>query len=968
MSNKDKVKIVYLLNLHVGVGCLPECVAVDVDKKGEFSVKFVRILKTNITDYDDVLDERDRKLIETCWKLTPASISERSKQLPFKDFDELLQMLINPAVFTKNLQLKTFLEYSLQLISQYQNEFFQAIGDKELYLPTTKFPFGWTPITLNVDMPELYYFAKYHPEGLDVSLVLYINEKPFDINGAQLLTRKPARILLRNKIVEFDDYVQGEKLIPYFNKKSISVPPLKTKEYISKILLPVVRNDKLIADGIAISQSSELKNTVIRVKEYGFVQQTNLFDDTTDAINNPKELIFELIFEYDDFVFAAGREGPVVKMDEDKRTGEIRIFSVERNTTDEKFYCEHLRKLGIDLEAKIMKLKFSAGLDLLNQNYKSLEDLGIEVRFERKTVDNKKYFVGEREMEVVMSEERDWFDLKATVRFGNFEIAFIKIIQAIKHNRDKIMLPNGEFAHIPQQWVDEFKVLFDLAQIENGKVVVAKHYAMLAKHMADNKRLTFNAKSNMRKFLKGETISDVDMPLAFKGNLRDYQLDGYRWMRTLDSLALGGCLADDMGLGKTIQTICMLQWLVEQNRKRHLIVVPTSLIFNWQDEFSKFAPELKVYVHTGQLRSRTLNEAKDADIILTSYAILRRDKMLFEQQIFDYFILDEAQGIKNPHSDTTKLCFEIRANRFLTLTGTPLENSVSDLWSQVHFFNRNMLGSLRNFEKNCKHDDKMKLYRLLLKPFLLRRLKTEVLNDLPEKQIVVQYCDMTEEQTLFYKALRNGYINKFIESKSSDSQLSSVTVLEGLLRMRQASNHPLLVDRTYDADSGKMQMVMQKLHEVLAQGGKILIFSSFVEHLKIYRQQLDAQAIAYTYLDGSTKDRQEQVQRFQTDDNISIFLLSLKSGGVGLNLTKADYVFLLDPWWNPAAEAQAYDRAHRIGQKSNVFVYKFISKQTIEEKIIRLQNEKNQLFDALIASGDSVLKGMDVEKILALLE
>jgi SNF2 family DNA or RNA helicase len=278
--------------------------------------------------------------------------------------------------------------------------------------------------------------------------------------------------------------------------------------------------------------------------------------------------------------------------------------------------------------------------------------------------------------------------------------------------------------------------------------------------------------------------------------------------------------------------------------------------------------------------------------------------MLFEQQIFDYFILDEAQGIKNPHSDTTKLCFEIRANRFLTLTGTPLENSVSDLWSQVHFFNRNMLGSLRNFEKNCKHDDKMKLYRLLLKPFLLRRLKTEVLNDLPEKQIVVQYCDMTEEQALFYKALRNGYINKFIESKSNDSQLSSITVLEGLLRMRQASNHPMLVDRTYDADSGKMQMVMQKLHEVLAQGGKILIFSSFVEHLKIYRQQLDAQAIAYTYLDGSTKDRQEQVQRFQTDDSISVFLLSLKSGGVGLNLTKADYVFLLDPWWNPAAEAQ----------------------------------------------------------------
>jgi hypothetical protein len=514
MSKKNKVRIVYLLNMHPGFGCLPECVAVDIDKNGDFSVRFVRVVKGNISNFE--IDERDKKLIDACWKLSTASIQERGKYMNFKKPEDIMEVLSHSATSHQDLRLKQFCEYSHQIIAQNQNVFFENIGDKELYLPTTKFPFGWTPITLNVDMPELYYFAKYHPEGLDVSLVLYINEKPFDINGAQLLTRKPARILLRNKIIEFDDYVQGEKLIPYFNKKSISVPLLKTKEYISKILLPVVRNDKLIADGIAISQSAELKNTVIRVKEYGFVQQTNLFDDNNDAKNNPKELIFELLFEYDDFVFAAGREGPVVKMDENKKTGEIRIFSVERNTTDEKFYCEQLRKLGIDLEAKIMKLKFSAGLDLLNQNYKSLEDLGIEVRFERKTVDDKKYFVGEREMEVVMSEERDWFDLKATVRFGNFEIAFIKIIQAIKHDRDKIMLPNGEFAHIPQQWVDEFKVLFDLAQIENGKVVVAKHYAMLAKHMADNKRLTFNAKSNMRKFLKGETISDVDLPWLLK--------------------------------------------------------------------------------------------------------------------------------------------------------------------------------------------------------------------------------------------------------------------------------------------------------------------------------------------------------------------------------------------------------------------------------------------------------------------
>ena len=968
MSKIKNIKIVYLLNIYPGFGCLPECIAADLDKNANFSVKFTRIVESNMSNYEHIIDERDRKLIDACWKLSLNSIQKRSLYMNFKKIEDVIELLKQPSSAFNDVKLKHFCEYSLQLIAQYQNVFFENIGNKEVYLPTTKFPFGWTPLTLNVDMPELYYFAKLHPNGLDISLAMYINEQAIDITGAQLLTRKPARILLRNKIIEFDDLVQGEKLIPYFNKKAISVPQHKTKEYINKILLPMVRNDKLIADGITINQSSELKNIVLRVKEYGFIQQTSLFDDTNTTKNDALELIFELLFEYDDFVFSAGRESSLVKMDEDKTTGEIRISSVERNLSSERYYCQKLREIGFELEAKIMKLKFGAGIDLLNHNYKNIENLGIELRFERKTVDDNKYFVGERQMEVIMSEERDWFDLNATVRFGNFEIPFIKIIQAIKFDRDKIMLPNGEFAYIPQQWVDEFKMLFDLAKIENGKVIVAKHYAMLAKHLSDNKRLTFNAKSNMRKFIKGETIANIDLPITFNGQLRDYQLEGYRWMRTLDQLALGGCLADDMGLGKTIQTICLLQWLVEQNRKQHLIVVPTSLIFNWQDEFSKFAPALNIYVHTGQLRSRTLDEAQNADIILTSYAILRRDKAIFEKQIFDYFILDEAQSIKNPHSDITKLCFEIKANRFLTLTGTPLENSISDLWSQVHFFNRNMLGSLRNFEKKCKNDNNIQLYRTLLKPFLKRRLKMDVLNDLPEKQIVVQYCDMSEDQAQYYKTLRNTYINKFIESQSTSAQLNSITVLEGLLRMRQASNHPKLVDSNYEADSGKMHMVLQKLHEVLAQGSKALIFSSFVEHLKIYKQQLDLQNIPYAYLDGSTKDRQEQVQRFQTDDNISVFLLSLKSGGVGLNLTKADYVFLIDPWWNPAAEAQAYDRAHRIGQKSNVFVYKFISKQTVEEKILRLQNEKNQLFDALIASGDSAIKGMDVEKILALLD
>jgi len=335
---------------------------------------------------------------------------------------------------------------------------------------------------------------------------------------------------------------------------------------------------------------------------------------------------------------------------------------------------------------------------------------------------------------------------------------------------------------------------------------------------------------------------------------------------------------------------------------------------------------------------------------------------------FDYVILDEAQAIKNPQSDITQVCLSLTARRFLTLTGTPLENSLTDLWSLVHFFNRNMLGSQSNFTRACKQPEKQELYRQLLKPFLLRRNKTEVLPDLPEKSIIIQWCDMSDEQQRFYRDIRNSYRDKFLENKDSNDKVNPIILLEGLLRLRQSANHPLLVDRDYVEDSVKFDTVCEMLYEIIAQGDKVLVFSSFVQHLKLYKNYFDEKQIQYCYLDGSTKDRKEQVERFQNDDQSQVFFLSLKAGGVGLNLTRASYVFLLDPWWNPAAEAQGFDRAHRIGQQNKVFVYKFITRNTIEEKILKLQEEKLQLFDSMINSNNEILKQLDVNEVMKLIE
>jgi len=475
-------------------------------------------------------------------------------------------------------------------------------------------------------------------------------------------------------------------------------------------------------------------------------------------------------------------------------------------------------------------------------------------------------------------------------------------------------------------------------------------------------------KENMRSLIENKSDIHYKLPGNFNGQLRGYQYEGYNWLRLLDELGLGGCLADDMGLGKTIQTLCLLQWMKENDRGTSLLVVPTSLVYNWQQEAQTFCPDLQVYVHSGFDRVRDSAGFGTPDLLITSYAILRRDKLLFNKHQYNYIILDEAQAIKNPKSDITQVCLELHADRYLTLTGTPLENSITDLWSLTHFINRNILGSMNHFIKACKIPDKLEMYRKLIKPFLLRRNKSAVLKELPEKTIIVQKCYMNESQQEFYRQTRNNYRDKFLEEKSKNEKVSPILLLEGLLRLRQTANHPVLVDNEFKQTSGKFDTVTQLLEDVVQSGDKVLVFSSFVEHLKLYKAYLDERQIQYCYLDGSTKDRREQVEKFQQNDSYKVFLLSLKAGGVGLNLTKASYVFLLDPWWNPAAEAQAFDRAHRIGQKNKVFVYKFITENTIEEKILKLQEEKRQLFDNMIESENGSFKQLEVNEILKLIE
>jgi hypothetical protein len=957
-------KIVFTLNTNGALGCLPECMVVDTDEKGVFQTHFVRVGEQNKTDHLSLFDATELQLLDCCLRLEKSYIVSKIKDRFVKDWDDLINKYFsNKKVSPDKLYIK---DYLLDYIETIQNRFFELVADRKLYLPIGRFPFTWNEITLAEEMPELLYCFDNTPERINYTLAVSCENKPLSLLKALLITRKTARILIKNKIYEFDTDVDGAKLMPFLDKQKVSVSLANAEEYINKVIVPLVNTNKVLASGFEIEVVNILSNAILKVREIAPIHQFSLFDDGGEN-STEKSLVIELIFEYGLFQFWAGQSGKTTHVEFSENS--FTILKAERDKMLETLYIDALQNVGLNLNAKVVKMPYNDGVEWINDHYRVLESTGVDIRFENKNNSTQKVFVGERSLKIVLEEGRDWFDIKAVVMFGAFEIPFVRLLNYIKHNKHQLILPNGEYAVIPQAWFDEYKTLVDVCKIEDGNVVVARHYLAITQELAEKPNVDCRMKENTRNLLTNTLSTEYDLPIGFVGELRHYQQAGYNWLRLLDELALGGCLADDMGLGKTIQALCLLQWMKENKRGMSLLIVPKSLLYNWEDEATRFAPELKIYIHSGMQRARKAADFEGFDLILTSYGTLRRDKNLMSEISFNYIILDEAQAIKNPQSDTTQVCHTLQAQRFLTLTGTPLENSLTDLWSQVHFFNRNMLGSQNHFVRACKQVEKQQYYRQLLKPFMLRRHKKDVLTELPEKTIMVQWCEMSDEQYRFYKDIRNSYSDKFIENKNdANNKVNAIVLLEGLLRLRQSANHPVLADKTYTGDSGKFESVCEKLNEVVLQGDKVLIFSSFTEHLKIYRTYLDEAIIPYCYLDGSTTDRKAEVERFQNDDGVQVFLLSLKAGGVGLNLTAASYVFLLDPWWNPAAEAQAYDRAHRMGQKNQVFVYKFISRKSIEEKIIQLQKEKLQLFDTMVNGDSDIMKNLSVDDVMRLIE
>ncbi len=572
----------------------------------------------------------------------------------------------------------------------------------------------------------------------------------------------------------------------------------------------------------------------------------------------------------------------------------------------------------------------------------------------------------------------DWFEMTGDVDFQGRTVPFPELLAALARRDSTIRLDDGSLGILPEEWAEQYGLLLGLGTVHDDQLRFSVTQAGLIDALvASQTPLEVDERfAEIREKLQDfQGVEPVREPPDFQGQLRLYQREGLGWLRFLQDYNFGGCLADDMGLGKTVQMLALLLERVETRDEKipSLVIVPKSLVFNWAHEIERFAPRLTYLEYAGNSRSELREQFAHHDLVLTTYGTLRRDIVDLKDIPFDYIVLDEAQTIKNASSQVAKASRLLQGRHRLALSGTPIENHLGDLWSIFEFLNPGMLGRSSVFKlyaTDATTGDAQQALARGLKPFVLRRTKKEVATELPDKFEETLFCDMDEQQRQLYDELREHYRQSLLGMvRDQGIGRTKMHVLEALLRLRQAACHPGLLDpNAIENSSGKLEVLCPHLEELIGEGHKSLVFSQFTSMLSIVQQHLDKRGIRYAYLDGKTRNRKQVVEEFQTNPDIPVFLISLKAGGLGLNLTAAEYVFLLDPWWNPAAEAQAIDRAHRVGQTRQVFAYRLICRDTVEEKIIDLQSRKRKLADAILEADNRVLKDLtsdDLELLLS---
>ena len=978
VSASQPFQIVYSVFQHEYLGYVFESYIVHLDEKGKLTYQHQNISHKNAREFAKGLDDRDFKLIEIMDSMQQDAVVKKfsAKQIKPEEFfsktfdknkgNELVQEQIEDYMEKRRAQVLDLLKG--KMVFEMGNDGEPTYRRLEVMEKKTTVQFHFTRNAENTNyFPTVYYADK----KLDLP-------NP----GAFLVCKTPAWLVLNGKLYGFEKPIDGKKLIPFLSKKFVVIPKNLEETYYNRFVAPLIASfDEIEAQGFQIQKHEHDPHPVLTLSELHTAQTqqiAGLFEQPNSAAEDKTDesgkLVFDLSFKYGKYRFRGDASG-AVNVSVEKQEDDYIFHRVTRKPDLEKKFLQTLQKLGLPFKDFRIAVPKSEAFSWLNENRVNLLNLGFEVSQPESR--DKKYFVGKAVLEVEVKENIDWFDIHAKIKFGDFEIPFKELRKLIMRKKVEFKLPNGEIAIIPEAWLTKYSDLFALSETEgkNEKPVLRKHHLALVKELEDGNLAKVQISDKLRNLSSFTGIKNYPLPSGFKGELRPYQKAGYNWLSFLNEYRLGGVLADDMGLGKTVQTLTLMQAEKEAGRGTSLLVMPTSLVYNWEMEAQKFVPELKILTYTGTQRNKDVKRFEQYDIVITSYGITRLDVELFKNFYFNYIILDESQVIKNPTSNIAQAVHELKSRQKLALTGTPLENTTLDLWSQMTFINPGLLGPQSYFKNEFlvpieKKGDEARSKRLhtIIKPFMLRRHKSQVATELPEKVENVQYVEMSREQEEKYEEAKAYYRGKILDLIDKEGIGNSrFMILEGLTKLRQLANHPKMIDANYGGDSGKFEDITHMLASALAEDHKVLVFSQYVKHLELVRQYLKTHKIDFAYLDGSSNDRKEQVERFNKDPKLKIFLISIKAGGLGLNLTEADYVFILDPWWNPAVEAQAVDRAHRIGQKKKVFTYKFITRNTVEEKILQLQQKKLKLTTDLITTEESIMKQLTREDIAQML-
>ena len=993
--NTQPFEVVFTFVRHPYFGLLVEANAVQLLANGDFSLTFQRV----------------RQQTSTYFKLNPEQ-TEVVKLLEEFEVDGIMKRFYNgnKRIRPNEFLLKHYTPELHKLVRPYIEKKLSGVLDI-----IKNYPMYWAGKTGQAQGEEIHYSEEpatvlFHfrrdEQGTNYfATIRHNNEKvEFYHNDSEIISENPSWLITPNKLLFFPKHIDGKKIRPFLSKKFIHVEPHQEDSYMDKFVKPLLENHDVFAKGLQIVTEQLPARPVIRLNK--------LFQD---------KQYLSLYFQYGgwNFPFHIHKK---VNVSLEKNGKDFIFHRIRRSLTMESEKIALLKELGLEnVEGSLFALE-NAGqsyelITWLNTHSELLKRNGFQIDQEASDV---RFYLGPVSLEVKLTKGADWFDVLAVVRFGTYEIPFIRLKKNILEKRREFVLPNGEIAILPDEWFTRFGKIAHLADMEGDCFRVRNMHFSLLDDLSDYVDVDV-AKSGWEKLLQSDNIPEFPLPDGLNAELRHYQIDGYHWIRFLFEHKIGALLADDMGLGKTLQTLAVIKYMADlpqssltegdtvnmgvtpvtgeipqlelfassstlsvadeaataQKGMPCLVVAPKSLLYNWQAEAEKFCPSLKTLIYTGISRNRLLPKFAQNDLIIMSYGTMRNDIEELQRIPFRLVVIDESQAIKNPTSLTARSLLKIDAVYRLALTGTPIENTLLDVWSQMNFLNRGLLGSYGYFEKNFirpieKNQDAGRTSELkrILDPFVLRRTKKQVAKELPPKVEKIHYCEMTPEQAERYEKTKSQYRNEILEHVSQVGMARSrLKIFNGLMHLRQLALNPLLKDDDYEGQSGKDDEIRRMLQRAVEGGHKVLLFSQFVSYLSVFKDMLQADGIEYSYLDGSMdeKERAEAIKRFQENDHVKVFLLSLRAGNSGLNLTAADYVFLADPWWNPFTMRQAEDRAHRIGQEKAVFSYKFITKNTIEEKILDLQKKKTHLAESIIPDEDSVLSGLNVQELEELL-